>query len=322
MPPMVEARRFTILNVVVVLLMLLFGLVLVLYYVAKVKQTSLREGAAARMVAIYQGLKIYDDRQGHYPGYRVLQAKNPAGVARATSWAFAILPYMDGNEQTADLYHRYGPDGPDETRGVKPSARVPLFIAPGSERVAGPVLSFVVNAGLPDGRATSTIPADWPANGVCHDLFPAKINGEPVAQSRVSAAFIEQHDGLEQTLLLAENTEAGDWTDTEEPRVGFCWLPTLEPPAVARVNGRSQTPVSNPYELARPHGRFPKTAVVLYASGRREFMAAEIDYLVYMRLMCPADDLAAPAGADPDYQIPSELTETTDGPAPNISPLE
>ncbi len=319
----VEARRFTLLNVVVVLLVLLFGLVLIMYYVARVKQNSLRESTAARMVAIYKSLEVYQTRQGFFPGYRVLQAETAAGQATPASWAFAILPYFE-NEETAIIYAKYGPDAPPQTRGQQPTERLPLFLATGSDRDSGPALSFVVNTGLPDGQATPQVPADWPANGICHDLFPARVDGEQVATSRVSAAFIQNHDGLDATLLLAENTAAGNWTDTEEPQVGFVWLPTLNPPPVARVNGRAPalSSVENPYHLARPSSRFPTTATVLYASGKREFMSSDIDYLVYMRLMCPADALAAPAGANPGYQLPSELTPLPEGPAPEASPLE
>ena len=317
---MVEARRFTLLNVVVVLLVLCFGLVLFMYFVAKQRWAAQQQATTTRMVLLYQAIDQFETAQGVYPGYRVTQAIDSSGNPVPASWAFAILNYLDNADAQA-AYQQYGPQGPDATRGQKPDLRVPDFIAPGTTR-PGATLSFVVNAALPDGRATATIPADWPANGIFQNAFPHQVDGELVARSTVSEGFVQSHDGLVATLLLAENVDAGDWTDIEEPQVGFVWLPTLDPPLAARINGKAEGQVSDPYLLARPCSRFPKTAPVLFASGRYTFMAAQIDYLVYMRLMCAADDLAAPAGADADYELPSALTSLPMGPAPSHSPLE
>jgi len=317
---MVAARRFTLLNVVVVLLVVCFGLVLFMYYVARQRWAAQQQATTTRMVLLYQAIDQFETAQGVYPGYRVTQAIDGTGNPVPASWAFAILPYLDNPEAQA-IHQQYGSQGPEATRGQKPDLRLADFIAPGVSR-PGPILSFVVNAALPDGRATPTIPADWPANGIFQDAFPKQVDGELVARSEVSEAFVQSHDGLDATLLLAENVDAGNWTDIHEPQVGFVWLPTLDPPAVARINGKAEGQVSDPYLLARPCSRFPKTAPVLFASGRYTYMAAQIDYLVYMRLMCAADDLAAPAGADADYELPEALTSLPMGPAPNFSPLD
>ncbi len=317
---MVQARRFTLLNVLVVLIVLCFGLVLFLYYVAKQRWAAQQQATARRMTVLYQAIDQFATVQGVYPGYRTVQAIGSDGHPRPGSWGFSILPYLD-SEEARRVYTEFGPEAQTEKRGQTPDVRLPEFIAPGTSE-PGPVLSFVVNAALPDGRATPTIPADWPANGIFHDAFPQQVDGELAARSTVSKAYVQSHDGLDTTLLMAQNTNAGKWTDTEEPLVGFVWLPTLDPPPAARLNGRATGTVDNPYLLARPSSPFPKTAPVLYASGRYEYMSAQVDYLVYMRLMCAADDLAAPAGADPDYELPSALTELPMGPAPSHSPAD
>lgn len=317
---MVEARRFTLLNVVVVLLVLLFGMVLFLYFVAKQRWSAQQQATTRRMTLLYQAIDQFEATQGVYPGYRTVQAIGDESQPVPTSWAFSILPYLD-SPAAQETYMKYGPEAPDATRGHRPQERLAEFIAPGTSR-PGPTLSFVVNAALPDGQATPTIPADWPANGVFQDAFPQQVDGELAARSDVSKEFVQSHDGLDTTLLMAQNVDAGNWMDVEEPLVGFVWLPTLDPPPVAHINGKATGKVSDPYELARPCSPFPKTVPVLYASGRYVYMSADVDYLVYMRLMCTADDLAAPAGANPDYELPAALTALPMGPAPARSPLE
>jgi len=155
---MVAARRFTLLNVVVVLLVVCFGLVLFMYYVARQRWAAQQQATTTRMVLLYQAIDQFETAQGVYPGYRVTQAIDGTGNPVPASWAFAILPYLDNPEAQA-IHQQYGSQGPEATRGQKPDLRLADFIAPGVSR-PGPILSFVVNAALPDGRAIAVKVAD------------------------------------------------------------------------------------------------------------------------------------------------------------------
>jgi prepilin-type N-terminal cleavage/methylation domain-containing protein/prepilin-type processing-associated H-X9-DG protein len=127
-------------------------------------------------------------------------------------------------------------------------------------------LSFAVNSGMRDG--TTANKRDVRANGVFHDHYtdnPLRTGTGGSALTTVSSAYIDRRgDGLQYTLMLAENVDAGSYIDTSERFLGFTWArptnpvqlgvpgvpPSVDPPTnVRRINqdrGQITSPIEDP----------------------------------------------------------------------------
>jgi hypothetical protein len=159
-------------------------------------------------------------------------------VPQPTGWVFPTLYYLDldeqGNPRRADyreLVRAYGPEGAVPQRGRSPTVYFPALVCPGDapddvQLAARPNwLSFAANCGQPDAAAKPPIPPDWPASGVFFNRFA----GDGVVVVPMSVAIIEAADGTDHTLLVSENLDAGQWTDSREAQIGFLWA--IEPEA-------------------------------------------------------------------------------------------
>jgi Protein of unknown function (DUF1559) len=166
---------------------------------------------------------------------------------------------------------------------------------------------FVVNAGMPDlpspsektldPAITRKAPPDWRENGVCLDLTFAD------GVDRVDFEYLESHDGLNTTLLLAENVDAGDGWESDEPRVGFLWQSKEvrdQVEATERVLGINQ-------ETGQGDGstRFARLSSlhlggvnVAFCGGATQFLSAQIDPVVLEQLMAPDNANARPPGME------------------------
>jgi hypothetical protein len=125
----------------------------------------------------------------------------------------------------------------------------------------------------------------------------------------VSRDSLEAGDGLENTLLLSENLDSGDWTDHEETRIGFLWVARFQDgPAswekpLLQINQQGGTAQgSGKLAFARPSSRHPGGVLVVFASGRSMFLNANIDYRVYTYLMTSDDGQLKRPGFDEPLQ--------------------
>lgn len=246
---------------------------------------------------------------------------------RPTGWVFGVLPYViDVDEasltkvqrgevdfsQLADdpeiarpyrwIYQQYGPDGAAD-KGAKPYESINLLVCPDdvSARRQNSVnqLSWVVNTGMADAVEFGELPADWAANGIFQDLFHEGAADLPA----VSAAYLTEHDGQANTLLMSENVDAGQWTDHEEAFVGFIWnanltggLPTPGGDLLAINELRGEG--DGTARFARPSSFHVGGVNAVYASGSAQFISEKIDWLVFTQLMSSWGEAAKLPGTD------------------------
>ena len=116
-----------------------------------------------------------------------------------------------------------------------------IFICPSgwSGNQAGMRTSYVVNCGLKDSAGSTATPRDWGGNGVFFDRFSGneRVFADPSSQIPIvsmSRPTSERHDGLQNTILISENFDASDYTDTDETRVGILW-DSREPSIGAKI---------------------------------------------------------------------------------------
>lgn len=295
------------------------------------REQSRRDVCEFRQMFLAQGALRCDDLEGELPGYQNRQGVNFKGETVATGWAFRIMPYVgfDSQAEEAEFLQKaaaksgvrtlgeykqalqpYGESEDAAQQGDVPRFRMPALLCPADmnkhDQLAA--CSFVANCGMPDAVAEN-FPADWPANGVFFNTF--EVDDPP----HVSIADILLGDGADNTILFAENVDAGRWTDTSENLVGVLWAtggadsPAYMKSPVYRVNeNRGQG--DGGYRFARPSSFHSGGALVSFASGRTQFMNEDINPLVYAQLMAPDDQQAKYPGT----KTPAAFASLTNSP--------
>ena len=301
---MAERNRsgFTLVEllVVVVIIAILIGLLLpaVIGARERARQTQCSNNQHELALAVVQ----YETAKGHLPGYRnsfgPINRGNPG--AAPLSWAVVLLPYL-GNE---DLWQRWRVGNPE-------IVDLPVLTCP-SDATDQQGLSYAANCGLIDPLVDPNNPPapssylDRAAYGLFHDRFYFDV--PEVRSERIP-------DGASQTLLFAENIQAGNWPDMTEARIGTVWVgyQNVPPPPgacgnpnqlpVAVNDCRDAIPGAPPDDIiyARPSSRHTGGVLVTYCDGRQVFLNDEdmVDYNVYRVQMIPDDAAARTAGLIP-----------------------
>jgi prepilin-type processing-associated H-X9-DG protein len=136
----------------------------------------------------------------------------------------------------------------------------------------------------------------------------------------MSSAYIARADGLQNTILISENVDAGNYTDQTEAKLGIIWNgtgtvntgqspPNLNPPDDnMRINrgigmsdlqgGSVQTSASSATQqqsstqssptgsvFARPSSYHPNGVNMVFCDSHLKFVSDQIDYYVYAVLM-------------------------------------
>lgn len=340
-PPRFNKRNGTTLRNVVVAIFIIGLLLLTMVTVVHQSRVKNRRIVCeSRQMQLARALLYYDMSTGSFPGFRDVRTVDNRGQPKAASWVFFTLPFLndvsargvDPTEdnfvyqekkqrlekeglnsvtgQYAELFKQYGPEASQALRDQTPNVYIPGLVCPNNPRPNDTDrttcwMSFVANTGMPDAEATMEFPADWPANGVFTNQFPAQL----VLADRTSYADLLASDGPSATLMLTENVDSGLWTDLLESQVGFCWTADFAgKPAtgdrVLRINqqiGQGNGTI----RFARPSSYHEGGVNVAYCDGSTDFLSQDIDDSVYARLMTSDSANVRYPGTDKPVDPPS-----------------
>jgi prepilin-type N-terminal cleavage/methylation domain-containing protein len=222
------------------------------------------ESARATKCMNYQrdigsALKMYENSKQNFPGYVETLVDHPVG------WPSLITQYLQ-----TELWPtwRMSWNGGVPGAAVFPAAAIGLFRCPSDTATnEGWPLTYVVNCGQPDVYSQGGgVSPDWPGNGVFHNHDVSTTSALSTAQLvYVSTQSIS--DGVQYTLMLSENVQAGEWADPYRPStepdafgvkttpnslnlyaqgkpleatLGMVWFPTNNPPVCCTINGHVQ----------------------------------------------------------------------------------
>lgn len=262
-----------------------------------------RAQCANNMRQLSAAIFTYETIHNQYPGY--IEVEMVDGVARKRPFLWKMTPYLE-RQDVFEYYSGYAGDG------LKPGADVPylpIVTCPSNPVLDQPINSFVLNTGLADGTTDATTPADWPENGVFHSAYPFDDDGNPIALTTQNSTWIQQHDGISNTISVSESLTLRLWSAMTEPDVGFVWQPTNDPPSAARMEAE---PIAgfDPYLLARPSSNHPDFVNVMFCDNHYQVLSKKIDYRVYCQLLAPHDAGTRRPGKDSNDPIPKAIRDT------------
>lgn len=281
MTPQRNRVGFTLVELLVVIAIIGILVALLLPAVEAAREPARRSQCMNNQKQIALGMLNYENSYHAFPGYvnRVGNAETETKLLG--SWVVPLFPYCEQN----DLWKAWSA-GNAEHRRVSwllcPSDPVsPSDPAP-QAKPEDTSFSYVANCGRPGDN-------DTVADGVFHNHT---TDGQPVL---VTLEYLGRRDGAAYTLLLAENVQAGQWTDKEEANVGMVWWEKAEQ---SSPMNDSRKPGDRPQDLkyARPSSYHPGGAMVMFCDGHAQFLFEDIDYQVYQHVMTPDSKTAGVAG--------------------------
>ena len=306
---------FTVVELLVVISIIAVLMALLLPAVQAARETSRRATCQNNLKQLAYGVTQYEVSKEYLPPSRAFPSMpspyvrpdnwNSSGASdEYISWIHSIFPYIDQADLhraiDAEIVKDLNAGGPviledsDTTDSVVDTlvwGRIRTLVCPSDQTNIQDVCrnSYASNAGRQDNTSpNSGIPMDWAANGV----FDNRLKGRPNAPSpdsfpinRTTTGDISRGDGTSTTLLLIENVNLVVWNVMPtEYAAGVVWYPVATPnqPFNAR---REFDATATDWDYAQPTAQHPLGFDVAMADGSTKFIAQNIDYTVYARLM-------------------------------------
>jgi prepilin-type N-terminal cleavage/methylation domain-containing protein len=300
-----KKQGFTIVELLVVITIIGFLMALLFPAINSVRVVARRGQCLSRQRQLGEGILNYTTRKDEFPARikaRPLRHEeetldNPPEILWC--WVPFILPYTDSTSLYDFLADSGGKSWNGDANdtisgsadGPKYVRRIDTLICPADPppSVNAAALSYVVNAGVPDG----TDGYDSETSGV---FFRHEPRSQKSRWVRQSLTYITDHDGTSQTIMLSENVNADVWgwgvtttetgIDKREPQHSILW------------NVAGQVQLNGPIEdfalkgacdavHARPSSRHPAGFVVTWCSGSTRFISEHIGAGVYFQIMTP-----------------------------------
>jgi prepilin-type N-terminal cleavage/methylation domain-containing protein len=268
----------------------------------------------------------YHDANRRLPGF----INSVGGAAnRMASWPITLFPYIEEN----NLWSVWN-DPSSPASDAKPFALVRLLTCPidDFDDSSAANLSYVANCGnailcLP-GQEVGTVGMQR-GDGLFFLRWDPNVPGAAPFKM-LSITWKQVHDGLDQTLLLSENIQAGEYSSAEyfsppptipeEIRIvsaaqlltGFVWdwdpSVATSPPADERcINGKKHFGTRAPtttYWYSRPSSFHPGGVNAALCSGAVIWLREDIEYKVYEHLMTSDGDHSSLQGPKGDPNAP------------------
>jgi type II secretory pathway pseudopilin PulG len=319
-------RGLTLVEVVVIAFIILFGLALLLPTIQINKTAAVRNVCMNNLRNIALGMLNFESAKRQFPGYlNTISPDSPN--AKSVGYQVPLFPYIERN----DLWRVYADDSitPEVASASPNNVYLPILICPSnpppSKDLGSTYNAYVVNGGS---AAVDGTKHENMADGICFDQSVGSTS--PV----VTLQYVVNHDGAEYTLLLSENLQAWRWqlADNlgnpiqESPPTAaarddalfhhiFVWIDTNTPSDRNLINGdinNRANPIPTPstdIQSSRPSSQHVGGVNTMFVAGNARFIAEDIDYNVYKQLMTPNGKDATGTGRTGSPGGPKQLGE-------------
>jgi prepilin-type processing-associated H-X9-DG protein len=233
----------------------------------------------------------YDNNKKKFPGY----TGNPTRNTNVTTvpWPIAILPNLGAGGDYKNFE--------DNNQQLNVFSYREIYVCPSDppDRTTVPQLSYVINTGEstadptnPNSSQVESTRNKGVSFSIPKDIYTSIARGKLIV------------DSATQTLLVSENLNAGNYTDTAKHLVGFVWfsaVPSTSSNPERLVNGRwsgwniGQANSTGDINRARPSSFHPGGVNVVFCDGNTRFMREDVDYAIYRSLMTSNGTKVSPA---------------------------
>jgi prepilin-type N-terminal cleavage/methylation domain-containing protein len=283
-----KRSAFTLVELLVVITVIAMLTALLVPAINMARESARRGQCVSRQRDIALAMIAYSADYNGLPGYlNQFSSSTPA-----YSWVVAVLPMIGENKR----YELLTKNPPDRTATVV----LPAVVCPTAYTRGGGFLNYVVNCG------------PVAEHGIDGDVAPTftlfKDRRTDLTGINTKVKLEEIVDGAGNTILLAENLDAGDWfmdwaavidsTNGELPttsgtytrakgavlNLGFIWS-YRDTTSTYRLNASGMS-------MPRPSSKHPGTVITAYADGSaKPTNDTEMD--IYLKAVCPDDEKAA-----------------------------
>ena len=297
---MVRSRRaaFTLVELLVVITIIGMLMSLLLPAVNQAREAGRRIDCLNRTRNIAQAAEMFHNTWSYLPGY-VMSSNYLNTSGYRTSWVMMMAPQLE----KGDLWNSWTATSGGGNSSPAASVYWEQMVCPSNPpaSTAGPVLSYVINAGRPDN--TGATPYDLQSNGIAFNLYDTLSSTNVAAKVKVSKEYLESNKGSAYTMFSSENTLPGvSWvlggtmiTSTlaatnNETQCAFNWQMTSSPSVAAAINGDrmnkgTSATSGSATDYARPASNHPGGVDVSFCDTHTQFVQQSIAYNVYQALM-------------------------------------
>ena len=308
--------------VAVAVVVLLSGILLP--YILKQRTMSRRNMCEYRLTRLGYAVQLAETDSQQLPTYRTAWPERHASPLpvvtsdRIVGWQFSLLPYLrltPDSSTTTDPdaaapvvgplqqhFSDYVDDSTTQAQQRLHKLYLNDFVCPANNPpeidkgiLPGGWNSYVANGGLPD--AVDSPDSIYTIDSIANGLFvddPA-LSKHAGQQALLGFQYVADGDGLDKTLMLAENIDSGKWTATSQAALLFHWqidmpLPAgVKTPRVLGINIQRGETTSGDIRFARISSNHAGGANAIFVSGRTQFLSENIDPRVLRYMMTSRD---------------------------------
>lgn len=286
-----QAKGFTLVELLVVITIISMLMALLLPAITSARENGRRATCSNNQRNFSVACMSHETAFKYFPPYakEIVKGANPVDA----SWVVQLFPYIERR----DLWETWSePKANNSTNFSVVSLGIEKCPSDPRDGV-GFYTAYVINAGMSDGAAVDTSSTALTFNHQSGVLTANRL--------KVGLDFLSNHDGSQNTLLLAENVDSGVFAvpggsppnNVTERNIAMLWdgtpgganTPLSNANACMAINAciDQRQGATNTDLYARPSSRHPGGVVVSFCDGHQLFLRQDIDYHVYRHMMTP-----------------------------------
>lgn len=214
-----KQNAFTLVELLVVIAIIGMLVALLLPAVNSARESARQATCINNQRNVGLAFEQYVAAKEFFPGYRqVLQVAIPSKPNALVSWRITIIPYM----QREDLYQSIKSAAVGFASSPAALPYLDFYACPSDNTIVGrsiPWASYVANCGIPDNMVINPNPPPYalvypwvmgmtPADSAAYGLLVDKVF------SSVKTSLTDIKDGPSHTLLISENLDAHQYSDS------------------------------------------------------------------------------------------------------------